>query len=157
MTDDAVTDAPVEERKPAASRPRIAIAAAVIGAAIALVVWRGLDEATLYFRTADEAVAQRESLGAKRFRLEGTVVAGSVRAVDGGVVFEVEANDTRVGVRHAGDPPELFRAGIPVVLEGRFVRDVFESDRILVRHSEQYRARNPERVRDYTPSKPRSR
>jgi cytochrome c-type biogenesis protein CcmE len=41
----------------------------------------------------------------------------------------------------------MFKPGIPVVLEGRFTGDVFTSDRILVKHSETYIARNPERVK----------
>lgn len=34
--------------------------------------------ASLYYRNADEAVAQRESLGRDRFRLQGVVVGESV-------------------------------------------------------------------------------
>ena len=51
---------------------------------------------------------------------------------------------------HEGDPPELFQPGIPVVLEGRWSGDHFASDRIMVKHSEQYKAGNPDRVKDYT-------
>jgi cytochrome c-type biogenesis protein CcmE len=62
------------------------------------------------------------------------------------VSFTLTKNDVQVPVRHKGDPPELFRPGIPVVLEGRFQGDFFSSDRIMVKHSETYVAKNPERV-----------
>lgn len=108
--------------------------------AIGLFVYRGLSDAALYFRNADEAVAQRDSLGDKRFRLQGTVVDDPVRAGDT-VAFQVTYNGVVVDVEHAGDPPELFRAGVPVVLEGHWSGDVFASDRILIKHDEEYQSK----------------
>ncbi len=64
--------------------------------------------------------------------------------------FAIAEKGTRVEVVHRGDPPELFQPGIPVVLEGRWDGDRFASDRIMVKHSEQYKARNPDRVKDYS-------
>jgi cytochrome c-type biogenesis protein CcmE len=53
-----------------------------------------------------------------------------------------------VEVHHEGDPPELFKAGEPVVLEGRWDRsvDVFASDRMLVKHDETYDEANKDRI-----------
>jgi cytochrome c-type biogenesis protein CcmE len=129
---------------------RLWIAGAVVVAALGFLLVQGLGNATLYFRTADEAVAQREALGSRRFRIQGDVVGGSVRqsedAGDNVVVFTLTSRGATVPVLHQGDPPELFRPGIPVVLEGRFEGDHFASDRILVKHSETYVAEHPERV-----------
>ena len=44
--------------------------------------------------------------------------------------------------------PELFQPDIPVVMEGRFVGDRYVSDRILVKHSEEYEAENEDRLVD---------
>ena len=129
-----------------ASRRRLLVAGAVVVAALGLLVVRGLGNATVYFRTADEAVAQRQSLGDRRLRIEGTVVGGSVAESGGNVSFRIESKAVEVPVVHHGDPPELFKPGIPVVLEGRFRGDAFSSDRILVKHSESYVADHPERV-----------
>jgi len=60
-------------------RRRLIIAGVVVLAALGFLVVRGLGNATLYFRTADEAVAQKQQLGDKRFRIEGSVVDGTVR------------------------------------------------------------------------------
>lgn len=128
------------------TRGRLWIAGVVVLAALGFLVFQGLGNATLYFRTADEAVAQRAELGDRRFRIEGDVVDGSVRQVGNDVSFTLTKNAVEVPVRHKGDPPELFRPGIPVVLEGRFQGDHFSSDRIMVKHSETYVAKNPERV-----------
>ena len=131
------------------TRRRLWVAGIVVLAALGFLVFQGLDNATVYFRTADEAVAQRDQLGDRRFRIEGDVVEGSVRQDGNDVSFILTSRSVEVPVLHKGDPPELFRPGIPVVLEGRFQGDHFSSDRMLVKHSETYVAENPERV---TPS-----
>ncbi len=130
------------------TRRRVAIVVAIISASLGFMVFRGLGDATMYFRTADEAVAQRDELGARRFRLEGKVVAGSVVESAGGVEFRVASAGVEVPVVHQGDPPELFQDGIPVVLEGRFAGATYESDRIMVRHTSEYREQHPDRVED---------
>ncbi|MGH9179978.1 MAG: cytochrome c maturation protein CcmE [Acidimicrobiales bacterium] len=145
---------------PAPARPRAAmgrrrewIAGLVIAAALAFLLFRAVGDATVYFKTADEAVAEREELGDKRFRLEGLVVPGSVEEAAGEVDFTVQGQQgARVDVAHEGDVPELFQPDIPVVLEGRFQGARFVSDRILVKHTNEYKAENPERVKDYSGS-----
>jgi cytochrome c-type biogenesis protein CcmE len=116
---------------------------------VGIVTYQGLTSASLYFYNADEAVEQKADLGDRRFRLQGSVLDG-VRDTAEGVAFTVRFNDVEVDVRHDGDPPELFEPGLPVVLEGRWDAsgDVFESDRILVKHSEEYQADNGERLVD---------
>lgn len=117
-------------------------------AGLGVVVYQGLTSASLYFYNADEAVAQRADLGTKRFRLQGTVLGDSVTPTAAGVDFTVAFDSVLVEVHHAGDPPELFQPGIPVVVEGRWDRsgEFFVSDTIRVRHSEQYQADNGNRL-----------
>ena len=142
------TPVPSAPRVRSTSRLRLAIAVAVVVTAIGVLLFQGLGGATMYFRTADEAIAQRETLGEKRFRIEGTVVPGSLR-VDGAFTdFAVESKGTTVQIDNNAATQGIFREGIPVVLEGRFKRgeNVFASDRIMVKHDENYKAEYPERV-----------
>jgi len=139
--------------RPAPSRPgrrRGWAIGAVVLAALGYLVFQGLTNATVYFKTADEAVAERDALGGRRFRLEGLVVPGSVREATGEVDFTVRGDGgAEVAVVHDGEVPELFQPGIPVVMEGRWDSGRYRSDRILVRHTSEYRAENPDRVRSY--------
>jgi cytochrome c-type biogenesis protein CcmE len=128
------------------NRRRLIIVGLVVLAALGFLVVRGLGNATLYFRTADEAVAQKQQLGNKQFRIEGTVVAGTVKEVANRTAFNIESKGVVVPVSHQGDPPELFKPGIPVVLQGHFEGDTFASDQIMVKHSEDYIAQHPNRV-----------
>jgi cytochrome c-type biogenesis protein CcmE len=122
----------------------LAVAVIVLGA-LAFLVSKGLGDATVYFKTADEAVADRASLGDKRFRVEGLVTEPVERDADV-VRFSIISAGVCVPVRHAGDPPELFKPGVPVVLEGRWRGSVYASDRILVKHTSEYREKNAARI-----------
>jgi cytochrome c-type biogenesis protein CcmE len=123
----------------------------VLVVALVFMAYQGLNNATVFFRNVDEAVAQRDQLGDQRFRLQGSVVEGSLEADGSSVRFAVEYGGVQTDVVHAGDPPELFQPDIPVVLEGTWSQDGdwFASDRILVKHSEDYEADNPDRTDDY--------
>jgi cytochrome c-type biogenesis protein CcmE len=142
---DPATSPPRRQRNPWAYGALVAV---LLG--LGVVVYQGLTSASLYFYNADEAVAQRDELGDRRFRLQGTVLGGSVERTGDGVEFAVAYDGVRVDVHHDGDPPELFEPGIPVVLEGSWAADGrhFASDRILVKHSEQYEEDNGERLEE---------
>jgi cytochrome c-type biogenesis protein CcmE len=139
----------VRPAKAGASRARIAAVVVIVLGAIGFLVFKGLGDATVYFKTADEAVAQKDELGTKRFRVEGAVVTDSVKQTGDVVEFSIINAGETVHVVHHGDPPELFKPGIPVVLEGHWQGDVYESDRIMVKHTSEYRKQNPDRVDEY--------
>jgi len=127
----------------------IAVLVALV-AGIGFIISRGLTDATQYYKTADEAVAQRAELAGRTFRLEGTVLPGTPRPTPAGVTFTVANNGTQVTVEHAGDPPQLFQPCIPVVVEGRWVSTAadapFASTAIIVAHDENYEEQNSERI-----------
>ncbi len=142
----------------------------VLGAVIVVlvaVVAQGLVNGTLFFHEVDQAVEQRDELGAERFRMLGLPVEGTIESivVDGeqSVAFTVMFDDVTADVVHIGDPPQLFQPGVPVTLEGRwmnadapvdaFVDGVndgwwFESTHMLVKHDNDYRNENEERIDD---------
>jgi cytochrome c-type biogenesis protein CcmE len=128
---------------------RAFVVGVLIVGAMGFLVFQGLGNATVYFKTADEAVAERSELGDRRFRIEGAVVSDSVQQVDDEVRFQIISAGVKVPVVHRGDPPELFREGIPVVLEGQWAGETYSSDRILVKHTNEYREKNPDRVDEY--------
>jgi cytochrome c-type biogenesis protein CcmE len=136
-----------------ASVGRIVLASVLVFAAIAFLVSKGLGSATVYFKTADEAVAQRQQLGTRRFRIEGTVMPGTIHQDAGRLLFTILGDrGALVPIVHTGGQPTgLFKDSIPVVLEGRWARagDAYDSDTIIVKHSETYRAQNPSRVQSY--------
>lgn len=139
-------------------RFKVAVAAVVLVVIAGFVVIQGLRNATLFFRNVDEAIAQRDELGDRRFRLQGRVLPLSVATDAGVTVFDVVHNCQVASVRHVTDPPDLFESPwIPVVLEGKWTTgDVvtvagaddhyFLSDRMLVKHTNEYASVNEARV-----------
>ena len=165
--DDTLTDIADPDLSPLAPRPpqrsrrtRRWIAALVtvaVAAGVALLVSNLLGDAALFFYNADEAVERRDELSSQRFRLQGTPLLEPEHAFfqDRPVLaFPVGFDGTVVDVVHSGDPPELFQPGVPVVLEGAWRRGPspgtstaadgwhFASDRMLVKHDNDYRNRD---------------
>lgn len=141
------TDGPVRRRR-RMSLPALALLIGVIVVG-GFVVLQALGSATTFYRNVDEAVAQRDSLGTKRFRLQGTVVPGTIDRTGDGVTFEVAYNGVGINVRHVGDPPEMFKESEAVLLEGRFDGadgSTFDSDLMIVKHSEVYKEKEAERL-----------
>lgn len=117
--------------------PALALLAVVIG----YLVWDNLSDNVIYYLTPSEAVEQRAGYPpGDRFRLGGLVEGEGMSEIDGGVRFMVGDGATSVTVLYSGTPPQLFREGIGVVVEGAWDGTNFRSDLLMIHHDEQYRA-----------------
>ncbi len=68
-----VGPSPPRRRPLLGTRRRQVVAGLVIAGALAFLLLEGLNNATVYFKTADQAVTDRAALGSRQFRIEGTV------------------------------------------------------------------------------------
>lgn len=131
---------------------RSAVAAIfVVVAALVFILYKGLSSALVYFYTAQQAVADKTHLGTSTFRMEGVVVPGTVQPTASGVNFSIRFDHTLVPVVEIGAPPQLFQPSVPVVVVGHFssnASNVFLSDQIMVKHSANYVAAHPSRIKD---------
>jgi cytochrome c-type biogenesis protein CcmE len=78
-------------------------------------------------------------------RLGGLVAPGSLRDANDSSLLEFDVSDLThaVHVRSKGVPPQMFREGIGVVVEGTMTREgFFESSRLMVKHGNDYQAPN---------------
>jgi len=130
-------------------RQRI-VALVVIVGALGFLVFRGLTNATEYFKTTTEAVQQQPHLGAEDFRIEGTV-EDDVRDVGSTVHFTIYGGCTAVNVISTGSPSALFKPGIPVVLDGHWSGSTYLSDLIMVKHTASYVEAHPDRLQSQLP------
>ena len=121
-------------------RARYFIVAAICVGAVAWLVIGPLAGNIVYFRTPTEALEQRaKGDEGGRFRLMGQVVNGSVKEGELTWEFDVTDGEETVHVVHTGETPQLFGEDKPVVAEGRWEGDSFASDRIMIRHDNQYK------------------
>jgi cytochrome c-type biogenesis protein CcmE len=129
---------------------RYIVVLAVIVVALVFLLVEGLGSSLNYFDTVDQALAHKGTLGTTTFRLEGTVVPGSIHSTSVGTDFSVYQGSHTVAVTNSGSPPQLFQANIPVVVVGHFTSatsTAFVSNQILVKHSANYIAKYPTRVK----------
>ena len=141
-------DVPAPRRR-RTSRRVLAVFVLLVVAFVFLLV-EGLGSSLDYFDTVDQAFAQRATLGTQTFRLEGTVVPGTIRPTTAGSDFNICEGPNVVHVANTGSPPQLFQARIPVVVVGHFTTASstdFVSNSILVKHSSTYTAQYPGRVK----------
>jgi cytochrome c-type biogenesis protein CcmE len=125
-----------------------ALIGVVVVGIVALAVVQ-LRNSSVYYYNVDEAVAERDELGDRDIRIQGTVV-GDPEGSSEELVFALAFGGESVDVVYSGkEPPDLFAAGVPTVLDGHFADDGrFVSDRIVIKHTEEYREDNPDHVED---------
>jgi cytochrome c-type biogenesis protein CcmE len=123
----------------------VVVGLVLVGALVFLLV-KGLGSALDFYLPADQAIAQKATLGDRTFNVEGVVAPGSIHSTPAGVDFVVTSGADRLTVHNTSSPPELFQANIPVIAVGHFQGDLFVSDQILVKHTANYIAQHPARV-----------
>lgn len=123
----------------------------VLAGAVGLLLSQGLFKNLNYFVTVDEALAQKHHFGTATLRLEGVVQKGTITRTATGASFVIDGSESqRVSVSVTGTPPQLFQANIPVVVVGHFISATslhFTGNQILVKHSANYIAAHPNRVK----------
>jgi cytochrome c-type biogenesis protein CcmE len=131
--------------RPASRRNRwFALGAlAVAGTAFLILSVGGIGENLVYYwGPKDVHAAGRKAVGAT-IRLGGQVAPGSIKMGSGAsnLQFQVADGDVLVPVRSQGVPPQMFREGIGVVVEGTMTEGGwFECRRLMVSHDNEYRA-----------------
>lgn len=121
-------------------------AAAVIVAIFAWLLFGGLEKNVVFFLTPQEVLAKGTSVVGVPVRLGGQVKPGSVKwdAQTLDLRFTVTDGAREMQVHSTGAPPQMFRDGMGVVVEGRVgAGGVFEATGLMVKHSNEYRAPKP--------------
>jgi cytochrome c-type biogenesis protein CcmE len=115
------------------------IVAVVICAAVVIFMLFVLQKNVVYLKTVSQAVAQRDKQGARDFRMGGSVVPGTIASRQGGGAdFELTEGGVVAKVAYSGSPPDLFKDCAPVVVEGHWSGKTFVSDRLLIKHGNEY-------------------
>ena len=116
----------------------VVVCAAVIGMS-----FLQLGESVVYFYTPDEAIAKAADISQNTIKVGGLVKPESVswEARDLALDFTLTDNaGHEIFVKHTGTPPDMFKEGQGVVVEGRLSEDgsTIVSRTLLVKHSEEY-------------------
>ncbi len=125
--------------------PKLGFAIAILLAAagLSVVVVGGIEDNLVYYWTPTELLDKGEQGVGANVRLGGMVKSGSVdwnpESLD--LRFEVHDGAETIRVHSQGVPPEMFRENVGIVVEGTLSPGgVFECDRLLVKHGNEYTA-----------------
>lgn len=121
----------------------------VLAVAVAMLSYGGIEKNLVYYLSPEELLAKKEAAYGATVRLGGVVQKGSVqwnnKTMD--LTFAVgmsEAGEPKVLITTRGAPPQMFQEGIGAVVEGTFDGQMFHGDRVMVKHSNEYRPPSPE-------------
>ena len=119
----------------------------VAGAGLSLVAFGNIGENLVYYWRPSEMMAQGEKAYGPTIRLGGQVQPGSIQwneqhtTLTFRVMDDEQPGAAAVMVRTTEVPPQMFRERIGVVVEGTYdASQVFQGSRLMVNHSNEYRA-----------------
>jgi len=124
------------------TRGIVVAAVAVVLGAFAYLLWGGIDGNIVYFLTPSELMAKGTRGYDAPVRVGGMVQEGSVKWDKERLELRFNVTDGKaiIPVYSKGAPPQMFQAGIGVVLEGKYQRTgVFHSSTLMVKHSNEYK------------------
>lgn len=136
------TEPPTSASKLRNRRIAGAVALVVAGCLLAFASFGNLGQNLVYYWSPSELTAKGLEAQGQTVRLGGLVKPGSfdLAKCDPGCDFIVTDGAFDVKVHSEGQPPQMFRQGIGVVLEGELKGDTFQAERVMVKHSNEYRA-----------------
>jgi cytochrome c-type biogenesis protein CcmE len=116
----------------------------VIAVAVVAIAMTQISSNVVYFFTPDEAQAKAAEITGQNIKVGGMVVPGSVEwkaeALDlAFTISDLKGHDIRI--KHKGTPPDMFKEGQGVVVEGSISDDgkTMISRKLMVKHSEEYK------------------
>lgn len=118
------------------------LALAVAGAAFALITAGGIGDNLVYYWGPSDVHAHGDKAVGATIRLGGLVGPGSIVLGDGvsSLEFDVVDGKSTVHVKATGMPPQMFRDGIGVVVEGTMTKaGHFEGRKLMISHDNEYR------------------
>jgi cytochrome c-type biogenesis protein CcmE len=127
------------------NRRRILAVVAIMVAAgvLAFLAFGGIGENLVYYWSPTELQASGEKAQGATIRLGGLVEPGSIQHSEDGLTlkFAVTDGEASIPINTTSVPPAMFREGVGVVVEGSVNRaGEFETQRLLVKHDNQYQA-----------------
>lgn len=121
----------------------LVLGALIAGAVVGLIVWAmSLPGATPYFLTVSEFRTEGPLAAGDDYRINGTVVPGSIDRNGLTTVFLITDGKSRLPVATSRPLPDTFRNGSDVVVRGAFDGDRFAASEVLAKCPSKFKAKN---------------
>jgi len=127
----------------------------VLALAVTALSFGGIEKNLVYYLSPEELLAKQDAATGATVRLGGVVQKGSVhwdaRTMElSFAVGMADQGEPHVQVQARGAPPQMFQEGIGAVVEGVYDGHVFLGERVMVKHSNEYRPPAPNEAPEVT-------
>jgi cytochrome c-type biogenesis protein CcmE len=116
-------------------------AVAVILSSLVFLAYTGVQESKSYYVTIKELQGMGDQGHAKRLRVAGLVVPGSIRRQGAGADFQIDEQGLKLQVAYRGTepPPDTFKDNAQALVEGTYGSDgVFHAKQIQAKCASKY-------------------
>jgi cytochrome c-type biogenesis protein CcmE len=123
------------------AKKKFLIGGLVVVGAVAYLVYAGIKETSVYYLTVSQSSGMLSSN--QDFRMEGTVVAGSIKPSPDslGAEFVITDSAKQVPIKYHGTMPDMFKDNIKVVVQGKYDKNgVFLAHTLLTSCPSKYEA-----------------
>jgi cytochrome c-type biogenesis protein CcmE len=120
---------------------RFGVAIMIVLVSLGYLAFTGVQQSKSYYVTIKELRDMNDSRYAKRLRVAGNVVPGSIKRQGSRVEFALKENEFTLPVIYNGTeaPPDTFKDDSQAMAEGRFGRDgVFHANQIQAKCASKY-------------------
>ena len=120
---------------------RFGIAIAVIVGALSYLAFTGIQESKSYYVTIKELQGMNDKSHARRLRVAGQVVPGSIQRQGTGADFQLDEQGLKMQVAYRGiePPPDTFKDNAQALVEGSYGSDkVFHAQQIQAKCASKY-------------------
>jgi cytochrome c-type biogenesis protein CcmE len=120
---------------------RFAVAIAIVLVSLGYLAFTGVQQSKSYYVTIKELRDMNDTRYAKRLRVAGNVVPGSIKRQGSHVEFALKENELSLPVVYNGSeaPPDTFKDDSQAMAEGRFGRDgVFHANQLQAKCASKY-------------------
>lgn len=121
------------------------LALGALSLALGVIGWfsmSAMNDDLVYYLSPTELLAKGDAGRNATVRIMGVVEPGSVdwRPEEQILRFRIDDGDHALAIEGRGAPPQMFREGIGVVIEGQLGSDdIFRSYDVMVKHDNEYR------------------
>ena len=113
----------------------------MIVGALSYLAFTGIQESKSYYVTIKELQTMGPQAHAKRLRVAGTVVPGSIHRKGVGADFQLDENGLKLNIAYRGSepPPDTFKDNAQALAEGNYGSDgVFHAQQIQAKCASKY-------------------
>ncbi len=109
-------------------KSRTIAAVLIVGIAVSYLMYQGVSDTGVYYRTITEVMADNGEFTDRNIRLSGKVVEGSIEYNQRDLALSFTLSDLEdetktMAAIYNGVVPDAFKDGVEVILEGFYIRD----------------------------------